>query len=100
MAKGSLQEGGLREEEKSKQHAIVGVKLSYAVPNFSRSTDVARDIYHVTCSLHYQGERKAAVIGLVVLVIKHRSHVLLRPGHAMDPVEVDVSSGILSNRNL
>ena len=90
----------LREEEKPKRHAIVGMKSSYAVSNFSRSIDVARDMYHANCSLHYQGEQKAAVIGPVVLVTKHGSHVLLRPGRTMDPVEVDVSSGILSNRNL
>ena len=57
-------------------------------------------MYREQCSLHYQGENKAAVIGPVVLVTKHGSHVLLRPGHTMDPVEVDVSSGISSNRNL
>ena len=77
-----------------KRHAVVGMKLSYAVPNFSRSIDVARYMYHAKCSLHYQGERKAAVIGPVVLVTKHGSQVLLRPGHTMDPIEDDVSSGI------
>ena len=93
-------DGELREEEKPKRHAIVGMKLSYALFNFARSIDVARDMYHAKCSLHYQGGKKVAVIGPVVLVITHESHVLLRPGHIMDQIEVDVSSGILSNRNL
>ena len=46
-------DGELREEEKPKRHAIVGMKLSYAVSNVARSISVARDMYHVKCSLHY-----------------------------------------------
>ena len=88
-------------EEKPKRNAIVGMKASYSLSNIVRSIEVARDMYHARCSLQFQaGNNSSMIVDPEVIVDDVGNHLLLKPGDFIDPMAVDVSSGIFSNKKM
>ena len=89
------------EEEKPRRNAIIGMKASYSLSNIVRSIEVARDMYHERFSLQFQaGNTSSMIVGPEVLVDDGRNCLLLKPGDFIDPMEVDISSGIFSNNKM
>ena len=77
------------------------MKASYSLSNIVRSIEVARDMYHERCSLQFQaGNNSSMIVGQEVLVDDGGNHLLLKPGDLVDPMEVDVSPGISSNKKV
>ena len=97
----TFKDGELLEEEKPRRNAIVGMKASYSLSNIVRSIEVARDMYHERCSLQFQaGNNSSMIVGPEVIVDDVGNHLLLKPGDFIDPMAVDVSSGISSNKKM
>ena len=97
----TFKDGELLGEEKPRRNAVVGMKASYSLSNIVRSIEVARDMYHKRCSLQFQaGNKSSIIVAPEVLVDDDRNHLLLKPGDFIDPMEVDVSPGISSNKKM
>ena len=58
-------------------------------------------MYHERCFLQFlAGNNSSMIVGPEVLVDDDGNHLLLKPGDFIDPIEVDVSSGIFSNKKM